>query len=415
MIFFLLSPLFIAAHAYFVYEGFKWIDTLRLPRGLGRFVKILAAVLWAVFSLSIFAAYFIPAGVTRESSPVLYILRRTLKKSGNYNLGVLIYMGMSFAVILIGRLIEYFKLKKEGIEPKQVFGSALYRNKRAVMGVLNIVFIVLLMWYGVAHGKDIKLNTYEIELSKQVEGSSGIRIALVADMHLGYSIGCGQMQKMADMINASSPDIVIMAGDIFDNEYEALDDPERLIKIFASIKSRYGTYAVYGNHDIEEKIIGGFTFDYSNPAKAAGKEMNEFLDKAGITLLLDDHVLIDDAFYVYGRPDYSKPGNGTGKRKAPEEITAGLDMSKPLIVIDHQPRELQALADAGVDIDLCGHTHDGQFFPMNITSRLFIWENSAGLLKKDNMYNIVTSGVGLYGPNIRIGTDAEVCVIDVKW
>ena len=199
MIFFLLSPLFIAAHAYFVYEGFKWIDTLRLPRGLGRFVKILAAVLWAVFSLSIFAAYFIPAGVTRESSPMLYILRRTLKKSGNYNLGVLIYMGMSFAVILIGRLIEYFKLKKEGIEPKQVFGSALYRNKRAVMGVLNIVFIVLLMWYGVAHGKDIKLNTYEIELSKQVEGSSGIRIALVADMHLGDSIGCEQMEKMADI------------------------------------------------------------------------------------------------------------------------------------------------------------------------------------------------------------------------
>ena len=150
-------------------------------------------------------------------------------------------------------------------------------------------------------------------------------------------------------------------------------------------------------------------------AKAAEKEMNEVLDKAGITLLLDDHVLIDDAFYVYGRPDYSKPGNGTGKRKAPEEITAGLDMSKPLIVIDHQPRELQALADAGVDIDLCVHTHDGQFFPMNITSRLFTWENSAGLLKKDNMYNIVTSGVGLYGPNIRIGTDAEVCVIDVKW
>ncbi|MBR5968663.1 MAG: metallophosphoesterase [Lachnospiraceae bacterium] len=415
MIFFLLSPLFLAAHVYFVYECFKWLDTLRLPRGLRRFVKILAAFLWAVFSLSIFAAFVIPAGVTYESSPVLYTLRRVLKKSGNYNLGVLIYMGMSFAVILIGRLVAFLWFKRKGYEPKQVFSAALYQNKRAVMGVLNIVFIILLMWYGVAHGRDVKLNTYEIETAKQVEGSDGLRIALVADMHLGYNIGCAQMEKMADLINASSPDIVIIAGDIFDNEYEALDDPERLTEIFASIKSRYGTYAVYGNHDIEEKIIGGFTFNYSDPNKAAGKEMNEFLQKAGITLLLDDHALIDDTFYVYGRPDYSKPGNGTGTRKSARELVQGLDLTKPLIVIDHQPKELQELADAGVDIDLCGHTHDGQFFPMNITSRLFTWENSAGILKKGNMYNIVTSGVGLYGPNIRIGTDAEVCIIDVKW
>ena len=115
MIFFLLSPLFLAAHVYFVYEFFKWLDTLRLPRGLCRFFKILAAFLWAVFSLSIFAAYVIPAGVTYESAPVLYTLRRVLKKSGNYNLGVLIYMGMSFAIILIGRLVAYFRFKRKAL------------------------------------------------------------------------------------------------------------------------------------------------------------------------------------------------------------------------------------------------------------------------------------------------------------
>ena len=82
--------------------------------------------------------------------------------------------------------------------------------------------------------------------------------------------------------------------------------------------------------------------------------------------------------------------------------------------VDISLAELQELADAGVDVDLCGHTHDGQFFPLNLTSK-FVWENCAGLLKKDHMYNFVTSGVGLFGPNIRIGTDAEVCIINIKW
>ena len=67
-----------------------------------------------------------------------------------------------------------------------------------------------------------------------------------------------------------------------------------------------------------------------------------------------------------------------------------MDLSLPVLVIDHEPRELQELADAGVDVDLCGHTHDGQVFPGNIVIRFF-WENPCGYLKKGNMHNIVTS------------------------
>ena len=118
--------------------------------------------------------------------------------------------------------------------------------------------------------------------------------------------------------------------------------------------------------------------------------MDEFLEKAGITLLRDEYVLIDDSFYLYGRPDYERPGRGIDKRKTPQEITEGMDVSLPVLVIDHEPRELQELADTGVDVDLCGHTHDGQVFPGNIVIRFF-WENPCGYLKKGNMHNIVTS------------------------
>ncbi len=84
----------------------------------------------------------------------------------------------------------------------------------------------------------------------------------------------------------------------------------------------------------------------------------------------------------------------------------GLDLSRPVLVLDHQPRKLEELAAAGVDVDLSGHTHDGQLFPGNLTVRL-AWENACGYLRVGEMHSIVTSGVGLFGPNMRVATRAE--------
>ena len=84
------------------------------------------------------------------------------------------------------------------------------------------------------------------------------------------------------------------------------------------------------------------------------------------------------------------------------------------MVLDHEPRELQELADAGVDLDLCGHTHNGQVFPGNLLIRLF-WENACGYMQKDGMHNIVTSGVGLFGPNMRVATVPEICIVNVNF
>ena len=91
-----------------------------------------------------------------------------------------------------------------------------------------------------------------------------------------------------------------------------------------------------------------------------------------------------------------------------------MDLKKPVFVIDHQPRELEELAAAGVDADFCGHTHDGQMFPGNLLMK-FLWENSYGYMQVGSMHNIVTSGVGLFGPNMRVATKAEICPITVNF
>ena len=123
---------------------------------------------------------------------------------------------------------------------------------------------------------------------------------------------------------------MVIAGDIFDNDYEALDDPEKLTAILRGINSRYGVYACYGNHDIQEKILAGFTFDSKDSKKTSDLRMDRFLEKAGIVLLQDEGVLIDDSFYLFGRADAGKPGRGIDKRMTPEEITENMDKTKRL-------------------------------------------------------------------------------------
>ena len=142
--------------------------------------------------------------------------------------------------------------------------------------------------------------------------------------------------------------------------------------------------------------------------------MKEFLQKSNIHLLEDESVLINNKFYIVGRKDASLSEKIAEIRQTPKQLTSSLDKNKPVIFIEHQPKELQELADAGADLDLCGHTHDGQTFPGNITIR-FLWENPCGYLKKDTMHNIVTSGAGVWGPAMRIGTDSEICVINVSF
>lgn len=418
MIFIWLSPVFIAVNIYYIYEICKWLSAIEKAvcvrknlepvRILIRFVKIMYGILWSIASLAIYVAFLIPS-VSKSENSTFFVLKRVLKLIGNYHLGVFIYMGMALMVVLVCRLFEIIFLKIKG---KRVTKDRLAFNlRRSVLGFVYVSFIVAITLYGAHKASDIKDHRYEISLDKSFGEVRDLKMVMVADLHLGYNIGVYQMEKMVRLINEEDPDLVVIAGDIFDNEYEALDDPERLIELLSSIKSKYGVYAVYGNHDVSEKIIGGFTFNWKEPGKGSAKEMDEFLEKAGITLLTDEAVCINDSFYLYGRPDYERPGKNVTVRKTPMELVEGLDTTKPIIVIDHEPRELKELSEAGVDIDLCGHTHDGQFFPMNLTSRYFTWENSAGLLIKGDMFNIVTSGVGLFGPNIRIGTQAEICTI----
>lgn len=413
MLYLLLLPVYIVVNIYFLREIYIWIEAIftvaknEKRRRLIKAIKVVFSILYILCAVSLLIAFAIPNSLA-DNYEIWKKIRRLFKLIGNYHEGVLIYMLFAFLLAEIVRHIYWLVMKIRKMKPHMI------PLRRAIAGLICTALIVTLSLMGVYKSKIIYDTYYDINVSKSVKNMENLRIVLVADIHLGYNIDKKRVTRMVNKINEQNPDLVVVAGDIFDNEYRALDDPEELIRILVGINSKYGVYAVYGNHDIEEPILGGFTFGGKHN-KESSDEMDDFVARAGMKLLMDEGVMIDDSIYLYGRPDLHRPGKGITVRKTPEEITGDVDKNIPIIVIDHEPKELQELSDAGVDIDLCGHTHDGQIFPLNLSSRYLTWENSCGYLQKGNMHNIVTSGVGLFGLDMRVGTKAEICIIDVHF
>lgn len=394
MIAILLAPVYLLANYYLLRRVMGWVKAWFPFFRTARHWALPVAV-QAFLACSIVIAFFLPEGRAR----------RVMKLIGNYWLGVLLYVLLAVIAADLLRLLLGYVLPF-----KHIFVTT--QMHRIAGCVCALVILIASIW-GVVNARIIHVTPYDVTVDKTVEGMDEMKVVLVADLHLGYNIGEKQMQQMVDRINEQDADLVVIAGDIFDNEWEAVEAPETIAATLRGIRSKYGVYACYGNHDIEEPVLAGFTFRQSEK-KESDPRMDEFLKDANITLLRDEGMLIDGKFYLYGRPDAHRPGRGIETRKTPDEITAGLDKDKPIIVLDHQPKELQELADAGVDIDLCGHTHDGQMFPGNLTIKL-MWENACGYLQKGKMHNIVTSGVGLFGPNMRVETKAEICPITIHF
>lgn len=387
-----LAPIYILVNLYVIRWAFLWMGACN-PLFQSLAFQIVFSFIYILFATSLLTGFLIKKPAS---------LRRILKIMSNYFLGTFLYI---LTVILTADLVR--NILKYGFH----FSWTETRTSFIAGGGICVLVILGLSLYGIFHGTKIKTTTYNITIDKKVPGMDQLKIALFADCHFGYSTGLPQAKKIVQKINQEKPDLVCIAGDIFDNEYEAIRQPEKIQKAFRSIQSTYGAYACWGNHDLNESILAGFTFQ-QNPSDITDPRMTDFINKCNIRILEDETILIDDRFYLTGRKDPDRARKTDTSRKTPAQLTKDLDRSKPIFILDHQPKEFQELAEAGADLDLCGHTHDGQMFPGNIVTRLF-WKNSCGYLQKGSMHNIVTSGTGIWGPAMRIGTDNEICIINV--
>ena len=377
--------------AYFFIHFLKWIRCFKDKVPI--FIPILLLLLFILWAACIPLSAVIPAG-----KPVL----RPIKKAGNAWIGVMIYAGLFLVitdlVCLLHRLIKRRPLFDTG-------------RKFIIAGAVCLLWVFLFNTYGLYHAKQTVVNYETCTIEKSGGKLDHLRAAVVADLHLGYNMGYDEVLRMVNMINAEHPDIILFAGDTFDNELAAVEKPEETIAALRNLKSAYGTYAVYGNHDLEEKLFCGFTIDFT--ASTDGKTYDAFLTDAGITILKDETILIDDAFYLSGREDIFRASKlGTG-RMPMSSLMKDADPDKPFILLDHQPRFLKDIATWGVDAIISAHTHDGQLFPGNLTIGL-LYENACGHMMFGSMHSFTTSGIGCWGPYERVGTDSEILVIDFK-
>ena len=390
-----LAPIYILLNIYVLRWGYLWIGNCH-HLFQSRIFRIILTVIYTLIALTPLTGFLI-----RKPA----FLHRILKITSNYFLGIFMYILMVLFSIDIVRLILKYAVHASWIQSRIVF---------AAVGACCICIVIIISFSGIYHAKHIKVTPYKITVDKSAPDMDSLKIVLLADTHFGYNSGAVHAQEIVDKINEQQPDLVCIAGDIFDNEYDAVREPEKISEILRTIRSKYGVYACWGNHDLNEPILAGFTFKHKKEDSKQLKDprMKRFLQNSNIQLLEDEAVLIDNSFYVVGRKDASLIEKIEEKRKTPAQLTQKLDKDKTIIVIDHQPKELQDIADAGVDLDLCGHTHDGQTFPGNFTVK-FLWENPCGYLQKGSMHNIVTSGSGVWGPAMRVGTDSEICTINL--
>ena len=239
---------------------------------------------------------------------------------------------------------------------------------------------------------------YELNTDKNI-GMEKFRIIQLSDTHIGATMDGDKFTSYMEDINKLNPDIVVITGDYIDDDTKKED----MIKASAGLgklKTKYGVYFVYGNHDKGYFDYRGYNTD----------DLVKELEKNNVIILEDDIKEVTDNIYIVGRKDQSE-----NDRKSIYDLTKDIDKNKYIIVLNHQPKNYEDEKNAGVDLVLSGHTHGGQFFPLGQLGVLFgINDNYHGLKTINNTNFIVNSGLGDWAIKFRTNSNAEYGVIDIK-
>lgn len=371
-----------------LYGSLNFYIGLRGWQGVGSFIPFVNVKLyWIIFWL--IALSYIIGRLSNNYLPDF--IRNSFTMVGAYWMAAMLYLTVIIVLIDIVRLADRWL----GILPQ---GLKQNTNAASYAGIVVLVLITIVLIGGTWSARNPKISYYDLTVPKDGGNIKELNIVMVSDIHLGSIIGNGRLAAMVDMVNGLKPDLILFAGDTIDDDIGPYIK-ENMAETFKGLKSKYGTYAVLGNHE----YIGG------NAMEAVRS-----LEQGGVKVLRDDFVKIENSFYVIGRDDLSAERFGKSKRKTLEELTSQLDKTKPLILLDHQPFRLEEPMNQGIDLQLSGHTHRGQLFPNQlITGR--IYEIDWGYLKKDNLHVVVSSGYGTWGPPIRVGNRAEIVNIKMRF
>jgi len=261
----------------------------------------------------------------------------------------------------------------------------LFRKSKSITKIdrtLRIAYPVLflgIITLSVYNAYVTRVIHYEITLDKPIKP---LRIGMASDLHL---------DKLADIMQQEKVDIILLPGDIMDDNVNAYL-AEKMQPHLAKLKAPMGVYATLGNHDLfgdQERI-------------------DQEIRKAGITVLRDETLTLNNELVLIGRND-----NLAHDRPSTETLLKQVNTDLPTILLDHRPTDIEKHASLPLDIQVSGHAHKGQIFPASIITKM-MYRLDYGHEKIGNPHVFVTSGYGFWGIPVRLGSQSELVIIDVK-
>jgi len=254
------------------------------------------------------------------------------------------------------------------------------------------LFALLVAIFGIFNADIIRTTRVNVKLPNLPAAWQGKTAVWVSDLHLGQVRNYGFAQKIANMIEAQKPDIVFIGGDLYDGAVDGASfDLNRLAQTFGKIPSPLGIYFITGNHE-----------EFSDPTPYLIAVKN-----AGIKVLFNEKVDIN-GLQIIGVDDR----DSLDTSKFPGILEAvNIDKTKPSILLKHTPFNLDIAASASVSMQISGHTHLGQIFPNSLITSAVYSGFDYGLRRFQNMFVYVSSGVGTWGPPMRVGAAPEIAVV----
>lgn len=331
----------------------------------------------------LFLALLYPVGnlIDFRNTGILKVFFITIE---NYILPFYLYLFLSVLVFDIFLLLNYiFKFV-----PAYIFTYTRFK----VSGLSAIILVSIgVVTAGIINFNTIRTSEYQIEIPGKYSKISHLKIAFVADFHLKEGTNVSFVERFVKKIEVLNPDLMLFGGDIVEGDR---DDGDMLVfeKLLKTLNPKYGVYTVLGNHEYY-----------------GGQDKGSFFDKAGMKVLCDTILSIDSSFNLGGRYD-----SHFRTRKSIGDFMRSYSDSLPLIIVDHRPTELTEMSLTKTDIQLSGHTHNGQMFPINLITKS-VYELSWGYRKIRDTHFFVTSGIRLWGPPVRTAGKSEIMVINVSF
>lgn len=370
--------LYLLINSYIFLRGWQALEGLRK-------IRIVYTVVFCIAAGSFLPAFMLKRDFDSVAVEVLWNI-------ASLWLAAMLYLFLTVLLIDLFRLLFRFI----GQPIRSWIGN--YRSVKHWTFTFVSIGVLLLLSIGYIYATRPRVVEYELTFNADVEKPRLMNVVVVGDLHLGYVYGYDQLQRWVSSINGLSPDLILMVGDVFDDNPQVVER-KYLGALLQKMEAPLGRYAVIGNHELMGDL----------PRSV------DYLQRNGVEVLTDQTVLIDSAFYLVGRMDRSvnrvKDYQGLpAERASLRELRADCSDAYPVMVMDHQPSGLDEAMLAGVELQLSGHTHHGQLWPLNyLTEAMF--ECDRGILRKDAATYIVTSGLGTWGPPVRTGSRSEIVVL----